>query len=798
MANTLTPKSSHDFKLLIKNLNASFNLDLPEPTLLKPKRPDEQTAPERCVGLARFLYYYDPLIIQRVIDSFSEKATTLFSNWATEANREGGTVPATATFIRSNTIAMARNITPEQRAKAVHELWQLLSDEEYIVTKGASRIHRDPNTSASASACTTPTAGRYMGSPAAATTGAPMAGPRMKPTAPPETKTTTTTTTPASVPLSPSKRKGIIDDSEVFVTAPTTPSNKFCSKPSSLSDYEFENSDLDDLDIFLNIDSRDPADSSDTDQTQGKPGKKGPKQRRIDEYMTTSKNVQKPPPPHFGKPLNSSHNTSFETVTTEQANSFGASFGASTAPTSFSTSFETEELDLDQASQYPSVVRPSPSEKKGERTTSPSKNSRFEQQEPELDRREQKIRKIIRDLEENGPFSNKNAITTTVPLRYRYEAQRAANSLSVPAESILQKLDRRKLPDYEDFWRDIHNGKRPRLEKTAPEPWDMAVDQYEDKKPTGDVVTLSCELSWCSPKEPGYFKLTLHPLKFMRSYRFCRRFGSDRFLEMTYPTLTEPPAHLVRKEDLVEKELLLEAISRWMATSEHHLVGRVWRGLYLEDIQNKPKKATKRDAGWVGGMSAVDNPHKQKAVFFATDGIDFRRARDRQDVPPQGETSGQRTSMSIDALVNWHMPITHNNDNSDMKLFQRLRLGLSRTLSTVVLRREEIVYLADPPGPVMNDGCSLMSRSLGVEVARALGLDGVPACFQARISGAKGVWMIDRDDSRFKSGDRGFGLQITESQLKIYPPPPHDTSPIDDAKLSFEVVQWSRPLRPAA
>ncbi|PGH36658.1 hypothetical protein GX50_00520 [[Emmonsia] crescens] len=801
MATPQTPKSSHDFSLLINNLNATFNLDLPNPAVSTPRRRpgEELTLPERCVGLAKFLYYDDPVNLQRLIDSFSEWARASFSKWVPKTNQEPGTVPSSRPFIRSNTISMARNITLEQRAKALDYLWKLLSDEEYIVTKGASKILRGGSATTPAGAGST--AGWSFGSPAA-TTGGSTAGSRMKPNT--SSQIPTTTPTPTKMPPSPSKRKAVIDDSEVFVTAPNTPSNPFPTRSSSSSsDDEFENSDLDDLDIDLNSDSWDLADSSDNNQKRGKGAQKGPKQRRIDEFMTTSKNVQKSQPLPSGKPLNND-NTSFETVTTEQSNSFGASFGASTTATSFSRSFETEHLDLDETSRYSSTVRPSPSERsaiplENENATTPSKNAKFEPQEPELDRREQRIRNIIRALEENGPFSNKNVIKTTVPLRYRYEAQRAANSLNIPVEDILQRIDRRKLPEYEDFWKDIHNGGRSRLEKTVPEPWEMAVDQYEDRKPTGDVVTLSCELSWCSQNESGYFKLALNPLKFMRSHRFCRRFGSDRFLEVTYPILTEPPAHLVRKEDLAEKEILLEAISRWMVTSEHHLVGRVWRGLYLEDIQNKPKKFAKKDRDEIQvGMGATENPHKQKAYLFATDGIDFRKARHPLDIPPQGQTSGQRTSMSIDALINWHMPIAENNHQPDLKLFQRLHLGLSRTLSTVILRREEVVYLEDPPGPVMNDGCALMSRSLGMEIARVLGLEGLPACFQARISGAKGIWMVDRDDSRFKAGDRRFGLQITESQLKIRPAPPHDTRPVDDTQLAFEVVQWSRPLSPAS
>ncbi|EEH05485.1 RNA-dependent RNA polymerase [Histoplasma capsulatum G186AR] len=792
MATPRTPRSGVDFNLLIYNLNATYNLDLPNPPVSTPRqRPIEgRSLPERCVGLAKFLYYDDPVNFQRVIDSFSEWAMAFFSGWVQKPKQEPEVLPSSRSFIRSNTISMARNITPEQRARVLDELWKVLSDEEYIVTRGASRIPRGASVSSPAGARSGPGCDSGV---AATTTGDPMAGSGTKSNGAPKVPPTA----PAKMPPSPTKRKEVVDHSEVFSTAPSTPSNPLHMMSSSSSDDEFENSDLDNLDINLDISSLGLADSSDNNQ-----GPKAPKQRRIDEYMTTSKNVRKSVSSPSGKPLNN-ENTSFQTVTTEQSNSFGASFGASTPATSFSRSFETGQFDLNEASTYSSTARPPPDAKfsglwSNANTTSPSKNTKM-QPEADLEWREQKIRNIIQDLEENGPFSSQNVVKTTVPLRYRYEAQRAANFFKVPAENILQKLDRRKLPEYEDFWKSLHDGEQERLEKTAPEPWDMAVDQYKDRKLTGDVMTLSCELTWCSQKEPGYFKLTLKPLKLLRGYRFCRRFGSDRFLELTYPILTEPPAHLVRKGNAVEKEILIDAISRWMATSEHHLVGRVWKVLYLEDIQNKQKKAKKYDSGEIrAGGSAIETPHKQKAYFFATDGIDFRKARDPLEIPPQGETSGQRTSMSIDALIDWHMPRAKNGHQSDMKLFQRLHLGLSRTLATVILRREEIIYVKNPPGTVMNDGCALMSKSLGMAVASALGLDGHPAIFQARISGAKGVWMVDLDDSRFKTGDRGFWLQITQSQLKIHPAPPHDTKPMDDTQLTFEVVQWSRPLSPAS
>ncbi|EEH42619.1 uncharacterized protein PADG_07439 [Paracoccidioides brasiliensis Pb18] len=786
MATPRTPKSSHDFNLLINNLNVTFNLDLPNPAVSTPKhRPGgERTFPERCVGLMKFLYYNNPDNVQRVIDSFQEWARAFLSDWVPKTRQEPGTLPSSRPFIRSNALSMARNITPEQRAKVLDYLWTLLRDEEYIVTRGASRISKDVNTTPSTEQSLTEL---ESGSPAAFAGGSISGSAIVSPDI--LRKQTSSKMT------SPSKRKSDINDSEVFVTAPNSPSHSFHITTLS-SDDEFEYSDLDNFDIAPIVDSVDSADSSDNNhQKQGKTPQKAQKQRRIEEFMTISKKVQSTfSPPSFGKtPLgnqNSEHNanTSFSTIAS-QPTSLTTSFGASTVATSVSPGFGKNLLI--EILQGPSTIQALQSEE----ATALFDNASFGHKHG-LDCREDKIRNIIRDLEENGPFSKQYIINSTVPLRYRYEAQRAAHSRRIPVETLLEKVDqdRRKLPEYEDFWNHLHDGLPTSLEKTKSGPWEMAVEMYEDKRSTGDVVTLSGKLSWC--KRKGYFDLSLNPLKFERSYRFCRRFGSDRFLEITFPVLTSPPSRLAR--DTEERGILLEAISRWLANSEHHLLGRVWRSFYLEDVKEKSKRTPRKNG--IKMSPELETGSKRSRVFmFAINGTDFGEST--MGIPLQDQTSGNRTKMSIDALINWHMPIADNIHQSDCKLFQRLALGLSRTLSTVVLRREEVIFCPDPPGPVMNDGCALMSRSLGLEIKRILDLETLPACYQGRISGAKGIWMVDRDDSRFKGGDRDFGLEITESQLKISYPhgPPHNPRLVaDNTQLTFEVVQWSQPLNPSS
>src|SRR5436190_4555196 len=140
--------------------------------------------------------------------------------------------------------------------------------------------------------------------------------------------------------------------------------------------------------------------------------------------------------------------------------------------------------------------------------------------------------------------------------------------------------------DYEGFWRYIQSRSRhsPKgfLQKSKRAPWDAAVNQFKERGKRNDIVSLTGQFDWCQRSEKGILKLTLNPLKLERGNRFCRRFGSDRFLTVTFPPLWKPPEHL---KSQVDAQLLLQGVTKWLATSEHHLLGRIWRGFFLEDVK---------------------------------------------------------------------------------------------------------------------------------------------------------------------------------------------------------------------
>lgn len=97
----------------------------------------------------------------------------------------------------------------------------------------------------------------------------------------------------------------------------------------------------------------------------------------------------------------------------------------------------------------------------------------------------------------------------------------------------------------------------------------------------------------------------------------------------------------------------------------------------------------------------------------------------------------------------------------------------------------------------MNDGSALMSRALALCICDSIGITRpTPSCFQARITGAKGLWMVDRHKSSirsFRAGDDVW-LQISDSQLKVHPHPQNLDETFDPEQLTFEVANWAKPL----
>lgn len=394
---------------------------------------------------------------------------------------------------------------------------------------------------------------------------------------------------------------------------------------------------------------------------------------------------------------------------------------------------------------------------------------------------------IMAELLHNGPFSFEHSLPGSIPLVYRYELERIGRAWSVPALNDILAGDSISLR-YDEFWKwiDSVGQKRGKLtpEKPARKAWDAARGNFTTDRHS-EAVVLTGDLEWCERSEPGVLKLKLNPLKTERSCRFHRRFGSDRFLSLTIPAPTRPPSHL-RIPD--QPALLRESLALWLTQNPHECLGRTWKAFYVEEVKQKRK---------------VRAEPKFRVDFFAIDGIDFVNrfspsfTSSLHRTSSRTEGSDSHTPMDLGSLLEWHLSPKTNIGQTNLKLFQRMSLGLSKTFATVALKPRQVLYLHDDSDHrVMNDGCALMSRQLANRICDILGITGsTPSAFQGRIAGAKGLWMVDKHQSELSAEDDVW-IQISDSQLKIKPHPREWQEPVDDDKLTFEVVKWSKPPHP--
>ena len=103
---------------------------------------------------------------------------------------------------------------------------------------------------------------------------------------------------------------------------------------------------------------------------------------------------------------------------------------------------------------------------------------------------------------------------------------------------------------------------------------------------------------------------------------------------------------------------------------------------------------------------------------------------------------------------------------------------------------------------VMNDGCSRISLGAAKMVwanhpaSRGCTL---PSVFQARIGPAKGIWSISASPDSACAEDHDIWIEITPSQVKFDPhlEDRNQDGKHDPVRLTFEVCEYSRPLRPS-
>lgn len=423
---------------------------------------------------------------------------------------------------------------------------------------------------------------------------------------------------------------------------------------------------------------------------------------------------------------------------------------------------------------------------------------------------------LLNDLYTNSPFKPRQCrLPLDLSYWYTFELYRISDSFGIDVKDLYKRLirdhEKKQLP-FDDLWQGakaLVQESKTSGNTTTMLPIKSSIpncalqqDLYYDPISTSSV-SFTGKLDFCE-NAGSLFVFKLNPITYEKSCRFHRQFGADRFLaiDMPYFDSRSLPKHLAEmlkaQGDLAK---LHDSVFRWLTTTDLHIAGRKWRAFYTEPIKSRSKKKRREE-----------NP-RQRLHLFAVDGFDFKHAAgdnpDSKSPMQPSQQSSQHDPMSVLEFINWHIRLDKNAYSTDMKLFARIQLGLSKTLPTIVLEPHEFIEAPDvlaqnadgtdvTDGTIMTDGCARISFQLARAVWNCYDKPGedVPSAFQARIGGAKGLWQVDYTNAHPEVSERGFWIEIRDSQLKIKPQPAKWKS-ADESQRTFEVVKHSTTCTPA-
>lgn len=747
-----TNRTGKGLDVIVEHLNLNFDLKIPNPTLSSPgsRERGDRTLDWKCLSLLKRLHYNRKVDINRVIQSYDEEVRSKTTQWVYKEKQDVETLPRSSDFLRRSS---HQEITEQERTNRLKMLLRLLDDEHYLVNNGtfsphAVDIDRQPKDLSN-------------GAARPATTPDPCGNPK------------------ANSPTI-AKRKSF-GEAEVFHTAPNSPTilPEISKQPTDAAENkdEFEDPEWDSSLLEMLTSTDDSVDLSQRPSPSPSPKKSKNRQSRISDFMKVAKRTDtlSPNEPLQGDRVKMLAPKPAETISFASTTTTSSIFDSSkldTPNTSFN-SVITKPMDepLIQTSSTDAAMLAGGMARilNGE---APGKEGETSDLENDL----------IRELLEHGPFRKRTSFPPSVDLRYRYELERLAQEWRLPPKQILAG-NQISHESHSTFWEWVErhskrNGKGL-PEKSSKAAWDSAVGDFRSKTNSTAVVALTGFLECCPSSENGLFKLKLNPLRTELGCRFHRRFGPDRFLSFTMPAQLELSKSKPRAPDAT---IFGEVITRWLTQHDHYLLGRTWRAFYVEEMKRKRKSGDRR--------------RENRIHFFAIDGEDFSHET-RCMVALHNPVSNQHVPVRVRDMLDWHLSFVDNFHQSDCKLFQRIALGLSKTYPSVILKPSQILYLKDKE-PLMNDGCALMSKSLAKAIwSHFKRQDHLPSCFQGRIAGAKGLWMVDADHSYVNLPEGSLWIQISDSQLKIKPHPVEwQARHSDKEKLRFEVVAWSSALRP--
>jgi len=218
----------------------------------------------------------------------------------------------------------------------------------------------------------------------------------------------------------------------------------------------------------------------------------------------------------------------------------------------------------------------------------------------------------------------------------------------------------RRTDDYEQLWsllkfQSLDGKVMP--ERSPEQAWDRAeVDSSH--------VTFSGDLKFNERVGGPVFQFQLKPMKVDRSSRISRKFGGDRLFILGIPSFDARDLPLYLRSDAVT---VRNGILSWLVGTDHQFLGRTWRAFYVKPQPSSTMVRKKNLANF--------NEIKHRIYFFAVDGYGFRR-RSGLGIP-HGELRNRRNAMTVNELLEWFMPFRLNAHQPCLKLFSRLRQGMS-------------------------------------------------------------------------------------------------------------------------
>ncbi|KXH49568.1 RNA-directed RNA polymerase [Colletotrichum salicis] len=328
---------------------------------------------------------------------------------------------------------------------------------------------------------------------------------------------------------------------------------------------------------------------------------------------------------------------------------------------------------------------------------------------------------------------------TRAPFAIAWEITRIALHCDVDLDEIVLSYDE-TWRDYDTLYRVLReqhsfNGKgfpeRPTLDA-----WTAGLSGFES--PHRQHVSFTASLVQKKNARSGpIFSLKLEPAVLDQGCRLHRKFGSDRFLEIVVPSpssWTTP----IREPDVSQE------VIGWLSSQVHHLAGRQWRAFYARDAGRKVLQTNV----FLGPRPKIIQ--QKRLSFFAEDGINFDDAPS-PDHRPVHMFREPRPKLEVREMLDWLLQLDRNGHQPYRKLFARIQLGLTKTTAVACLDQNQIRHqqenIESPTKKVMNDGIGRMSPSLARKVRDVLGLSDIPCMIQGRLGSAKGVWIVDVEDT---------------------------------------------------